>query len=88
MPERVPIPPKGQTAVEIEIVPAPHGADVVIRLRSLTLAPKLQRERRPGNAMVMAWRALGDELEHRGVNLYRLLSAGLTRRGEEDLSDG
>lgn len=85
MAEALPIPPKGQTAVEIEVTPAPHGVDVLITLRSLSLAAKMQAK--PRSAMLFAWRALGDELEHQGVNLYAVLSQGLTRCGEEYLDD-
>lgn len=73
MAERAPIPPKGQTGVEIEVVRVPHGADVVVRLRSLTLEMK----GKPKSAMLFAWRALGVELEALGCNLPAVLAKSL-----------
>lgn len=63
------IPPKGQTGVTIEVLDAPHGADLVVRLRSLTMAPTLT----PKRTMLFAWRALGVELERLGCNLPAIL---------------
>lgn len=64
-----PIPPKGQTGVTIDVERVPHGADVVVRLRSLTLTPTLT----PKRAMLFAWRALGVELAALGCNLQAIL---------------
>lgn len=83
MPEK--IPPKGQTGVEIEVTPEKLGADVTIRMRSLTLAPKMKD---PKRAMLFAWRALGGELAERGVNLYAAMAEMPEPMQREDLSDG
>lgn len=69
-----PIPPKGQTGVTIEVLHAPHGADVVVRLRSLTLGPTMP----PNRAMLFARRALGGELAGLGYNLKAILALPLT----------
>jgi len=84
--DQIPIPPKGQSAVEIQVQPAPHGITVTIELRSLTLVAKMKAD--PKLAMLFAWRALAGELHQRGVDVraaLRQIPRALTR---EDLSDG
>lgn len=84
MPEK--IPPKGQTIVEIEVDPVPHGVAVRVTLRSLTLAAKMKDDHK--SAMVFAWRALGAELAERGVNLFAAMTPLPEPMEREDLSDG
>lgn len=69
MPER--IPPKGQTVIEINVDPVPHGVAVIVTLRSLTLGQKVKDDHK--RAMLYAWRALGAELDVQGIDLMQVL---------------
>jgi len=81
------IPPKGQTVVDLDITPIPHGVTVTIQLRSLMYAATMKTDHTA--ALLFAWRALGVELEaEHGVNLYGALAQMPEPMEREDLSDG
>jgi len=81
-----PIPPKGQTVVDLEVSPVPHGVVVTIQLRSLGYAATMKSDHKA--AMLFAWRALGVELQEHGVNLYAAMAEMPEKMEREDLSDG
>lgn len=80
------IPPKGQTVVDLEVSPVPHGVTVTIQLRSLLYAATMKGDHTA--AMLFAWRALGVELQEHGVNLYAAMAQLPEPMEREDLSGG
>lgn len=80
------IPPKGQTVVDIEVTPVPHGVTVTIQLRSLVYAATMKTDHTA--ALLFAWRALGVELQEHGVNLYAAMAQLPEPMEREDLGDG
>ena len=80
------IPPKGQTVVDLEVTPVPHGVAVTIQLRSLLYAATMKGDHKA--ALLFAWRVLAVELQERGVNLYAAMADMPERMDREDLSGG
>lgn len=84
MPEQ--IPPKGQTVIEINVAPVPHGTAVTVTMRSLTLGAKMKTDHK--RAMLYAWRALTVELDMQGIDLMQvLLRYGLPEALEREIED-
>lgn len=71
------IPPNGQTAHTILSRPVPHGVDVMIRMRSLTVIDAYA-------VVTHAILALFDLAEATGVNFDEAYTAALDRHDEED----
>lgn len=81
-----PIPPKGRTSMEVLVRPVPHGAEVVVRVRSLRLAAAMKGDVKI--SMLYAWYAIGTELTERGIDLRTALTTMPDPIERMDLGDG